>query len=168
MNSTLRNAFILATLLAVTLFAFTIRAIGSNRDLIPFTGKWTGGFEIDTVTQGPDSAEEKKRNRLDGYLQVYLTKRKYKLHLEGIQQGIDVDGTWTVQGRRITLKPEKVTIDDHGGAEERDPNKPYIPNDDVNAAYYKPIVLDQSADKQGFKGLAVTVGRFIGRHSFSR
>lgn len=168
MNATLRTAFILATLLAAVLFALTLRATGSNRELIPFTGRWGGGFEIDTVTQGPASDEVKRQNRLEGYLQVYLTGRKYKLHLEGIQQGIDVDGTWTAKGRRITLTPKEVKIDDRGGPEMRDPNKPYLPNEDVTAAYSKPIVLDQAEDGKSFKGLSMTVSRFIGRHAFKR
>jgi hypothetical protein len=168
LNATLRTAFIIATLFAAALFALTLRATGSNRELIPYTGRWAGGFEIDTVTQGPATEEVKRQNRLTGYLQVYLTGRKYKLHLEGIQQGIDIDGTWTAKGRRIILTPKEVKIDDRGGPEMRDPNKPYLPNEDVTAAYSKPIVLDQSEDKQSFQGLSVTVSRFIGKHAFKR
>lgn len=168
MNATLRTSFIIAIVLTITLVAFTIRATGSNRELIRYTGKWSGGFTVDSVVSGPDSVTVRKRNGLIGYLQIYLTGRKYKLHLEGEQQGIDVDGTWTAKGEKITLTPKEVKIDDRGGPEQRDPNRPYLPNDDVNTAYRKPIVLSQSADKNTFAGLAMSVGRFIGKHSFTK
>lgn len=168
MNATLRNSFILATLVAITLLILTIRATGSNRDLIPFTGRWGGGFTIDSVQSGPDSEAERKRNKLTGYIQIYLTGRKYKLHLEGEQQGIDVDGTWTAKGEKVTLKPTEVKIDDRGGPEQRDPNRPYLPNEDVKAAYERPMVLSQSADKNSFQGLPMSVSRFIGKHRFEK
>lgn len=168
MNATLRTAFVIAIVFTVTLIFFTVRATGSNRDLIRYTGRWGGGFTIDSVQSGPDSEAVRKRNKLTGYVQIYLTGRKYTLHLEGEQQGVDVYGTWTAKGEKLTLTPKEVKIDDRGGPEQRDPNRPYLPNEDVRAAYERPIVLSQSADKNSFQGLPMSVSRFIGKHRFEK
>lgn len=162
----MRIVYTVLVSLTVLLLVMTLRNVNSNKDLIRYTGRWKGGFTVESVTNGTDTADSRHAHRLEGFLQVYLTNHKYKLHLEGQQEGIDVDGTWTANGDRLTLNPKAVAIDDQGGEEKRDPNKPYIPNEDVLATYNKPIVLVQSADKKGFQGLKVTLGNLLGSHAF--
>ena len=60
MNATLRTSFIIAIILTVALVAFTIRATGSNRELIRYTGKWSGGFTVDSVVSGLGEFVERK------------------------------------------------------------------------------------------------------------
>ncbi|MGV3614895.1 MAG: hypothetical protein ACO1SV_06130 [Fimbriimonas sp.] len=164
----MRTVFIVLGLLGVLLITLTLRATGSNRDLLRYTGKWEGGFTIESIQKGKDTEEERHRNRIVGFVQIYLTNRKYTLHLEGAQQAIDVDGIWVAKDDRVTLTPKNVKIDDKGGPEQRDPNKPYIPNEAVQAAYNRPMTLVQSPDKQRYEGLAVTVGDFLGKHQFAK
>lgn len=164
----MRKVFIVFGVLLVLLIGFTVRASFSNQDLMPFTGRWKGGFTVDSIQKGSDTADDRHRSRLEGYVQVYLTGRKYVLHLEGEQQGIDVTGTWTAKGDRITLQSKSVTIDDQGGADARNPNKKYIPNEVVNEAYSRQMVLVLSKDKHNLRGLKVSVGDLIGEHAFEK
>lgn len=164
----MRIVFIALALLGVLLITLTLRATGSNRDLLRYTGKWEGGFTIDSIQRGPDTEEERHRNRIVGFVQIYLTNRKYTLHLEGTQQAIDIDGTWVAKGDRVTLTPKTVKIDDKGGPELRDPNKPYIANEAVQTTYNRPMTLVQSADKRRYDGLAITLGDFLGKHHFEK
>lgn len=162
----MRNVVIVLATLTCVLIAFTMLATNSNKDLVRYTGRWKGEFAVESITKGEDTEEARTRNRLGGYLQVYLTGHKYKIHLEGLQQGIDIEGTWKAQGDRLTLTPKAITIDDQGGAEKRDPNKPYIANESVMEAYNRPMTLSQSSDKKKFQGLKMTIGDLLGEHRF--
>ncbi len=164
----MRVIYVVLGLLTILLLGLTVRATNANRDLLTYTGKWKGGFTVDSITTGPDDEANRHRSRLQGYVQIYLSNRRFQLHLEGEQQGIDVDGSWTADGNRVTLKPREVKIDDQGGEAKRDPNKKYIPNEAVMAAYNRPLVLIQTPDKKGYEGLVVTVGPLLGKHRFTK
>jgi hypothetical protein len=161
----LRKALIPAVLLIVALY-LTSRAACSNQELIRFFGKWSGGFRVETIRNGPDTPEERKRYGLEGFVMVYATKHSFKMHLEGEQEVLDLAGFWTVKGQRLTLKVTEVKIDDQGGADLRDPNRKFIPPADIQAAYARPIVLDLSPDKKRYTGLPISIGPLIGRHLF--
>ena len=164
----MRTVFIVCGLFTVLMIVLTLRVANSNRDLLRYTGKWSGGFTVDSIESGANTESDRHRSRLEGYLQIYLTERRYKLHLEGEQQGIDVSGNWTAKGDRITLTPKSVEIDDHGGAEKRDPNKKYIPNEEVLNTYNRPLVFIQSPDRQRYNGLPISLGVLIGKHAFDK
>lgn len=132
---------------------------------MPFLGKWKGKFEVAEV-QGGVTAQDIKRETLKGYVQVYATNRLYKLEMEGEQETIDVTGVWTIKANRITLSPQKVDIDDQGGADKRDPNKKFIPSDEAQLAYNRPIVLTESRDKKSLTGLEISIGKLVGTHRF--
>lgn len=154
--------------LGVILLSLTLLATNSNRDKMRYIGKWAGTFEVESVSRGADTESERKRWRLEGYLQVYLTGHRYLYHFDGEQQGIEVTGTWVNQNDRLTLTPKHVAIDDHGGADKRDPNKKYIANDDVQAALNRPIILVQSADHQSFTSLPVSIGPLLGKYNLHK
>lgn len=162
----LRIVFVVLGLLTVGLIGLTLRASSANKQYLRYTGKWKGGFTVSGVSTGPDTENDRHRSRLEGYLQVYLDGRKFKLHLEGEQQGIDVDGTWTAERDTLTLNPKNVAIDDQGGEEKRDPNKMYIANDAVNETYRRPLVLKQKGKR--YDGLIVTLGPLLGSHWFEK
>lgn len=134
-----------------------------HKEYLPFLGKWAGKFEVASI-KGGGSDKDKKRESLSGYVQVYATKQTYKMEMEGEQETIDITGTWTLQGNRITLKPKSVLIDDKGGAEFRDPNKKFIPSDRVHAAYGQPLILVESPNKKSLTGLEITIGDLVGTH----
>ena len=141
--------------------------VGCNMhtDLMPFLGKWIGKFQVSTVN-GAGSEKDRAREELKGFVQIYATNRSYKMELEGEQETIKIDGTWTISGKRITLTPKKLVIDDKGGADQRDPNKKYIAAEDVRAAYGQPLVLTESANKKALHGMEITVGSLVGHHEF--
>jgi hypothetical protein len=164
----LKAIFIIMGLLTVFLIVMTVGAIDSNRDLIPYTGRWKGEFTVDSIADTDAAPDELKRWRLAGYVQIYLSNRRYTMHLEGQQQAIDIDGVWSVKNGRVNLDPKSVVIDDGGGAEKRDPNQVYIPNEDVNEAYRREMVLVQSQDKKRYEGLRMSVGSLVGVHRFEK
>jgi len=132
---------------------------------MPFLGKWIGAFEV-TEIHGGGTAQDMKRETLRGYVQVYATNRIYKMEMEGEQETIDITGSWTIKGNKITLKPGSIIIDDQGGADKRDPNKKFILSADAQAAYGQPILLAESADKKSLTGLKTTIGNLVGTHRF--
>jgi len=132
---------------------------------MPFLGKWSGEFQVSEI-QGGGTAKDMKRESIRGYIQVYATSRSYKMEMEGEQETIDISGAWTIKGHRITLLPETIKIDDQGGVDARDPNKKFIPAEEVQKAYGRPILLSESEDKKSLTGLKTTIGKLTGTHRF--
>ncbi|AIE84166.1 hypothetical protein [Fimbriimonas ginsengisoli] len=161
----MRTAIVSAVVLILA-FILTARATCSNREIVPFLGKWSGGFEVESIRDGADTPQERERYRLQGYVQVYATRRSFKMHLQGEQEDLDLAGFWTFRGQRLTLKVSEIKIDDHGGADARNPNQKFISPEELNGAYSKPIVLDLSPDKKQYTGLLIGMGKLIGRHRF--
>jgi hypothetical protein len=156
------------SVLLVVLLTLTMRAKNSNQDLRPFLGKWSGEFKPESFRTGQGSEEDLRRSRLEGYIQVYATNRKFKMHLEGEQQAIDVTGTWTFEEKKLNLTPLDVQIDDQGGEEMRDPNKKYIPADAVRATYSKPLSFRLGGDGKTLQGLPISLGEMIGSHRLEK
>lgn len=153
-----------------------------HREMMPYFGKWDGGFYIDeteskragfTAPRLGKTSLPLKRYTMEGYLMLYATRDSFKLHLEGEQVVIDIDGTWAVTKNsrgedRITLKPKGFKIDDFGGADMRDPNKAYIPSLDIRDTYGKEILLKPSKDRQKLDGLPISLGKLVGTHLWKR
>jgi hypothetical protein len=91
------------------------------------------------------------------------------LEVSGQQEDIVVTGTWKlIKPTRVELTSSDVKINDFGGALKRDPNKPYIPNEDVTGAYGKPMILDLKNKGQSLDGLLMSIGNMTGTHQFQR
>jgi hypothetical protein len=155
-------------ILTVILIVLSARASCSNKELIPYLGKWTGAFNVESTSTRHTSPLDRRRSSLFGYVMVYAMNRSFKMHLEGAQEMIDVEGKWTLHGHRLTLTASGVKIDDEGGAATRNPNLPFIPSADVRAAYAHPFVLDLSPDRRRLVGLSMSMGALIGLHAFAR
>ncbi|MDR3690377.1 MAG: hypothetical protein P4L46_13430 [Fimbriimonas sp.] len=152
-------------ILFLTLLACCTAGCNMHKDLLPFLGKWSGKFQVRSI-EGGGSSKDVIREEMHGYIQVYETGRSYKMELQGEQETIDVDGTWAHKANRIILSPKSIAIDDMGGAESRDPNKKYIPADQLRDAYSSELVLTESKDNKALHGLEMTIGRLIGKHEF--
>lgn len=105
---------------------------------------------------------------MEGYVMIHASGKSFALHLEGPQETLDTSGTWTYEGKRVTLKPLKIDIDDMGGEALRNPNLPFIPTDALREAYLKPIVLELAKDKKHMNGLTFSVDRIVGRLKLSK
>lgn len=149
----------------VLLLSLMFWASCANKGLLPYVGKWTGGFVVDDAPGG-GSARDRARNDLHGYLQLY--RSSFQMDLEGEQEGVLLKGTWAVKGKDLMLTPTDLSIDDHGGADQRNPNLKFIPPDDVRAAYAHPLALKISPDKKRLLGLEISMGKLLGRHLFAR
>ncbi len=156
---------IVALLICGGLFA-VYRAKGSNQHLMPYFGRWKGGFEPESVLSGETEAGDLRRFRLEGYIQLYGTRMKCLVHLAGEQQEIDLTGTWKLENSSAVLTFSDIKINDFGGEQQRDPNRKYIPNEAVQAAYRKPMILKLSADKKTLEGLTISLGELVGKHAF--
>lgn len=162
----LRYAIPLVVVL-LAMIAATLRGGKSNENLRPFLGKWRGEFAVQQA--GGKTGAEAKRYNLRGYLQVYATKRRFQMRLEGEQQGVDITGTWEAKDNSLTLTPKDVQIDDRGGEELRDPNKVYIPAEEIRAAYSRPVPLRMDAQKRNLQGPLSSIGQDrLGRHTFEK
>lgn len=157
---------ILVTLLIAISFALVYQASHSNKDLVPFLGKWTGGFNVQRVTKGADSATDRERSSLHGFVQIYATNRKFKIHLDGEQESLDITGEWTFKKNRMTLTTTDFVLDDQGGEDMRNPNMKFIPAEELRLGYSRPLVLDLSPDKKKLSGLPITIGNLVGKHEF--
>jgi hypothetical protein len=154
----------------------TVTGCQQHREMMPYFGKWDGGFYVDVPESQRAGATKNialKRFTMEGYLMLYATRDGFKLHLEGEQVVIDVDGTWAVTKNsrgedRISLRPKGFKIDDFGGADMRDPNKAYIPSLDIRDTYGKEMLLRPSKDRQKLDGLPLSLGKLVGVHLWKR
>ena len=148
------------------LFVFLVMLTGcGDAKILPYLGKWLGQFEVQTMATG-GSENDKKRESLKGYVQVYANKHTFKMKMEGEQEAIDLSGTWSIKGRQLTLAFTEITIDDMGGERFRDPNRKFITPADLRVAYARPLVLNLGSDKKHLDGLTMTMGNLTGRHTF--
>lgn len=157
-------------------FALTALAILSlggcnfgDKKVIRFLAIWNGGFEVESISKGPDSPKDRTRSGLKGYLKILSNKQEFWIHIEGEQQGVDIKGTYKIDKNRITLKAGAATkIDDFGGIDQRNPNLKWIPSEDLQASFAKPIVLDLSKDGMTLTGLTTTIGPLTGKYKFEK
>jgi hypothetical protein len=153
-----RIAWTVVALLIVGALSAVFFARGSNKELMPYFGKWNGQFDTTDEAAG-----------LRGYLQMYATGRRFVLDLQGPQQGIEVSGVWVEERTgQVVLSPNSITIDDWGGEEKRDPNKPYLSEDAVRSAFNRKIALSMSEDKKALEGLPMSIEGISGRLDFRR
>ncbi|CAN5670755.1 hypothetical protein BH11ARM2_BH11ARM2_00910 [soil metagenome] len=148
------------------LFLLVLAGCGGHKELLPYFGKWNGAFEVETAPGA--SPKDLSRETLRGYLMLYGSNRRFLLHLEGEQQTVDLDGAWTLTGKQVEARAKKIEIDDEGGEAHRDPNKKWIPSDDLQTAMGRPIILNLSADAKRLTGPATTIGALQGAYRFHR
>jgi hypothetical protein len=166
-KSTFQSA---ATLPTLIVGALLLSGCGDSKK-IRFLGMWNGGFEVSGVGGKNDlSLKGLEALSLSGYLKVLANKNEYWLKLDGKQQGIEIKGKWSYDdaSSRLTLRPNDIQIDDGGGEEFRDPNKPWVPVEKLRAAYEKPIVLDLKGENKKYEGLEMSVGSLQGVHRFEK
>ena len=121
---------------------------GSEK-LVPYLGKWTGSFE-------PDSP--KSPYRMGCNLQLYATGEKFRMRVEGPQQAIEVNGTWTIKRQTILLAPREVKIDDFGGVDLRNPNLPYLPAEAIQKAFGTALACRLSRDNKTATSISLNLG----------
>lgn len=139
----------------------------AHKDIMPFLGKWRGQFHVAEINGG-GTREDRRRESLQGYVQVYATMRSYKMEMDGEQEVIDIAGNWTIKGNRITLTPTSIAIDDMGGEDKRNPNKKFIAAAVAKAAYERPLILQETPDKKALNGLKISIGNLVGTHEFKK
>ena len=147
------------------LFAMLLAAGCADTSIIPFAGYWTGEFKA-----RPSDSKQKMRPEwvYKGYIQLYATGRKFKMHMESIAQIVDIDGTWTNKGEKAYLKANKIEFDDRGGEIQRPSGVVPVPPEDVQTAYNRPLVFVLQPDKNTMIGLEMSIGPLIGHHVFTK
>lgn len=135
--------------------------------MTPYLGRWHADFTVDKVLKN-DTETNRKRESLHGYLQVYATENRFKMLLEGEQQGVALSGNWTLKGDQLRLKFGEIKIDDRGGSDLRDPNLKYIESDVIRATYSRDLILNRTRDHKRLVGLEITMGNLLGHHEMNR
>ena len=169
MNKSAISIF-LAVVLACGLLSFGVVMISRRGDKapLPFLGQWQGQFTVDKVNVGPDSPVDRKQHILRGYVSIRLDKMKYIMHLEGEQQQVDITGKWAIVGRQITLSPGDTKVKTEGGRDGANPNRKYVPEEDLYTGYEQKITLKLSKDGSSLEGLRTTIAFLEGTHSFKK
>ena len=133
----------------------------------PYIGRWTGEFDVKQVT-GKLPISEPRRNKMKGFVQLYLTDSRIAFHMEGEQEAVDAKGHWEIRRHQIRLTFSDVKVDDAGGLDGRDPNKAYIPPTAIARALTSPLALNISPDNKGLSSGFVLIGPLLGSYSFTK
>ena len=142
----------------VALVALAVCALGcGNRTEMPLYGNWEGRFEPDRATDLD----------MKGYLQLYATNHKFKMHVGGRNQTFDPTGVWRLQGRQIVLDIQDMQISGLTAQEAEERKALYIDPKVVRGAFGKSLVLNLSADQTQLRGITLTIGSTQGHFSFS-
>jgi hypothetical protein len=142
--------------------------VGGDKKAVRFLGQWPGQFTVEKVNVGPDGVDDRKHHSLHGYVSVRLDRSKYIMHLEGEQQQIDITGKWAISDSQITLSPVDIKVNTEGGKDGVNPNRKYIPDEDLYVAYGKKITLKLSKDGSTLEGLRTTIAFLEGTHTFKK
>jgi hypothetical protein len=103
-----------------------------------------------------------------GYLQLYATGMKFKLHMESEVQIVDASGTWSHKKNKIYLSPTDVKFDDFGGKLLQRPGLKPVDPTQVQEALRQPLVFNYSDNPQKLVGLEITFGPMLGRFDFTK
>lgn len=129
-------------------------------------GHWKGGFHPSVVDGAKDEATL-ERDRLSGVLQIYAGK-KFLMEQQGANQKFSVKGTWTVDGKRLTLSVGAFEFDNPALEDQKAMNlKVYAP-DDLRAGFGRSLTFDLAEDGQTLTGLAIDIGPRSGAFTFRR
>ena len=136
-----------------------------TKEGMAYFGRWSGRFAVESAEGSSEG--DRLRSGMKGYLQIYATERRFKMHLEGEQQNVDVSGHWEIKKRRLTLRSNDIQIEDPG-EELSDPTRKRLPPRALRDAYARPLVFDLSPDGRALTGLTTSVGTLVGRHLFTK
>jgi len=153
----------LKKLLAICAIALAIGCTDSS--LAPLAGFWDGSFQ-----GAPTDAKQAMRPEwtYKGYLQLYLTGMKFKMHLESDAQVIDINGTWSHKKDKIYVVPKDVVFDDRGGQLLQRPGLKPIDPAVVQKACSQTLIFAYTDNPQQLKGLEITFGPMLGRFVFTK
>ena len=150
----------------ITLLAL-LNVACSDTSIAPLAGFWEGQFN-----GSPSNPTVKMRSEwtYKGYLQLYATGMKFKMHLESNVQIVDIDGTWSHKKNKIFLSTNKVAFDDSktGGQLLQKPGLTPVDPTKVREALQEPLVFNYSDNPQKLEGLEITFGPMLGRFVFTK
>jgi hypothetical protein len=137
----------------------------SDTSITPLAGFWQGQFD-----GAPSNPKEKMLPEwtYKGYLQLYATGMKFKMHLESEVQIVDVSGTWSHKKNKIYLAPDDVQFDDFGGKLLQRPGVKPVDPTKVQEALRQPLVFAYTNNPQKLEGLEITFGPMLGRFDFTK
>ena len=150
------------------ILAAAIALVGcGNRVEMPYYGKYEGGYVVDS-TQNRLIPVAKRWN-LSGYVQLLANRHKFKMHLEGEQQFMDISGTWKLDGKMVRLDLLDYKFEDYGGAANRNPNRTFTSADAIRTSFGKLVTLGiQPAERVVLKGPLLVIGESAGHLEFRK
>jgi len=137
----------------------------SDTAIAPLAGFWQGQFN-----GSPSDPKVQMRPEwvYKGYLQLYATGMKFKMHLESQVQIVDITGTWSHKKNKIYLSPGDVQFDDFGGKLLQRPGVKPLDPEQVRDALRQPLVFSYTPSPQKLDGLEITFGPMLGRFDFTK
>jgi hypothetical protein len=139
----------------------------SDPSITPLAGMWQGKFEGAPVDV---QVAMRKEWIYKGYLQLYATGMKFKLHIESSVQIVDAEGKWSHKKNKIYLDVAEVKFDDSktGGQLLQKPGLTPIDPTKVRDALTQPLVFTYTDGPQKLEGLKITFGPMLGRFVFTK
>jgi hypothetical protein len=148
------------------LFLLLVVAVGcSDTSIAPMVGMWQGGFDGKPTDPG---VTERPEWVYKGYLQLYATGMKFKMHLESEVQIVDVSGTWTHKKEKIYVSPVEVAFDDRGGELMQRPGAKPVDPELIRQALSHELVFTYKPNPQSLVGLEMTLGPMLGHFAFTK
>lgn len=133
-----------------------------SKTRMPYLGRWKGEFAVEDFAKGENAPARRKANRLAAELQLYATRNRFVLQLDGAQQSVEIEGEWALRKKGgVELVTTRMRNDDRGGEEFRNPSLPYLSTQDLQAAFARPLIL--RPDGPRLRSLPVGLADLIGR-----
>ena len=148
------------------IYAVAFLAAGcTDSSIAPLAGTWQGGFDgVPTDSRTIMRPEWTYK----GYLQLYVTGMKCKMHLESEAQVLDITGTWSHKKDKIYVVPKDLAFDDRGGKLLQKPGLQPIDPTLVQTACTQELIFSDTDNPQHLTGLESTFGPMLGRFDFSK
>lgn len=122
-------------------------------------GNWPGSF-AETVSE--------RGFELKGYLQLYATGHRFKMHLGNQTQTYDATGSWQDTGRQVLLNIKDIAFQGMTKDEAETRKVMFLDPDRVRDAYGRMLILNLSRDRKTLQGLPMKMAGFNGAHRFEK
>ncbi len=141
----------------IALVLLTLVGCGPKPEMALY-GNWEGGF----------SETGKSEPQVKGYLQLYATGHRFKLHLGNADQSYDVAGMWRLNERQVLLAIKDINFAGLTKQEAEERRKPYMDPAEIRTDYGHQLILNLSSDKKSLAGLPMKIAGNEGAHAFEK
>jgi len=155
-----------AGLLTLIVTAFATCAL--HRSQLRFMGHWEGGFRVVSVGGSTDPVKCRDYST-DGVLQLYgYGGKSFKLEVHNLTQGMDLGGSWKIDGNVATLRFKQFTFPGPSIDVLEAQGKPFVEPAVLKKWFQEPVRLQLDKNLQHLTGLTTRFGDIVGHYEFTR